>query len=204
MEQVPSVVSTLGAILLTRIRIFKLNHSHIKDNLLIQTIGHSTRTLEEFSRLLNIYAVTKIADIRTIPRSRHNPQFNIETLPGELARLKIGYAHIPGLGGLRHPDADSVNSGWRNTSFRGFADYMQTTEFKTNLEQTINLARLDSMALMCAEAVPWRCHRSLIADALTIRGIQVEHILSTSRRSAHQLTLFAKVEGLQISYPSGN
>ena len=167
----------------------------------VMTIGHSTRTLEEFIRLLQIHGATLVADVRTVPRSRHNPQFNRDTLPDDLRPVEIDYLHMPGLGGLRYPRPDSPNAGWQNTSFRGFADYMQTSEFSESLEQLMVLAEQHRVALMCAEAVPWRCHRSLIADALTVRGYLVEHILSATRTQAHKLTPFAHVEGTRITYP---
>lgn len=170
----------------------------------VLTIGHSTRTLEFFIRMLKAHEVTMVVDIRTVPRSRHNPQFNKETLPDELKAAGVEYIHMPGLGGLRHPRSDSPNTGWRNNSFRGFADYMQTEDFKENLKTLINLARRERCALMCAEAVPWRCHRSLIADALVIRDIKVEHIISLSRTQPHKLTPFASVKDLHITYPHGN
>lgn len=168
----------------------------------VLTIGHSTRTLDGFISLLQAHSVTMVVDIRTVPRSRHNPQFNNETLPGNLRTAGIGYTHIPGLGGLRHARKDSPNMGWHNSSFRGFADYMQTEEFEKNLEKLIHLAKSEQIALMCAEALPWRCHRSLIADALLVRDIRVEHIMSMNRRSPHALTPFALVNGLSITYPS--
>lgn len=171
---------------------------------LILTIGHSMRPLELFIRLLKAHEVAKVIDIRTVPRSRHNPQFNKETLLDELKAAGIGYVHIPGLGGLRHPGPDSPNTGWKNSSFRGFADYMQTEEFEDNLKALISLAGQERCALMCAEAVPWRCHRSLIADALAIRDIRVEHIMSLSSTQPHKLTPFASVEGLRITYPPAN
>jgi len=167
----------------------------------ILTIGHSTHPLETFIQLLQAHEVTLVADVRTIPRSRHNPQFNRESLPQQLKLAGLGYVHLPGLGGLRHPRVDSPNRGWRNASFRGYADYMQTPEFAGNLEALIQLARKDRLALMCAEAVPWRCHRSLIADALTLRGLPVEHILGLKGRQPHRLTGFARVEGLELTYP---
>src|ERR1035441_8434846 len=169
---------------------------------LVMTIGHSTRTLEEFIGLLQAHAVSLVADVRTIPRSRHNPQFNKDSLPGELKKASLGYVHLSGLGGLRHAKLDSVNVGWRNASFRGYADYMQTPEFEQSLEELIQLAKPDRIALMCAEAVPWRCHRSLIADALLVRGIRTEDIMSPTRRQIHTLTPFAKVRGTMITYPT--
>ena len=133
----------------------------------VLTIGHSTRTLDEFIGLLQAHAVTRVVDVRTVPRSRHNPQFNQDSLPDSLKKAGLGYVHLPGLGGLRHAKRDSINVGWRNASFRGYADYMQTPEFEQGLEELIHLAKQEQIAIMCAEAVPWRCHRSLIADALT-------------------------------------
>lgn len=168
---------------------------------LVLTIGHSTRPIEEFIRILQAHEVTHVVDVRTVPRSRHNAQFNKDTLPGALAAVGIDYTHLPGLGGLRHPKPDSPNTGWRNASFRGYADYMQTPEFEKALEELIGMAKKGRIALMCAEAVPWRCHRSLIADALLIRGIQAEDILSPTRRHPHALTSFARVNGTQITYP---
>ncbi|HEV2318938.1 MAG TPA: DUF488 domain-containing protein [Verrucomicrobiae bacterium] len=169
---------------------------------LVLTIGHSTRPIEEFIRLLQAHEVECLVDVRTIPRSRHNPQFNTDTLPVSLKTAGIGYEHVPDLGGLRRALPDSVNAGWRNTSFRGYADYMQTSQFTKAVEKLIGLGKRRRLALMCAEAVPWRCHRSLIADALVARGIGVEHIMSLSRRQRHVLTPFAKVEGLRITYPA--
>jgi uncharacterized protein (DUF488 family) len=169
---------------------------------LVMTIGHSTRTLEEFIGLLQAHAVSLVADVRTIPRSRHNPQFNKDSLPGELKKAGLGYVHLPGLGGLRHAKLNSLNVGWRNASFRGYADYMQTPEFETSLEELIQLAKQERIAIMCAEAVPWRCHRSLIADALLVHGIRTEDIMSPTRRQVHTLTPFAKVRGITITYPT--
>ncbi len=165
------------------------------------TVGHSTRTLEEFIDLLQMHGVEEVVDIRTIPRSRHNPQFNKETLPKSLEAAGIGYRHAPGLGGLRHPRVASPNTGWHNASFRGFADYMQTAEFEENLEKLIGLLRRKKAALMCAEAVPWRCHRSLIADALLIRHITVNHIMGPKHREPHKLTPWARIDGLSLTYP---
>ena len=170
----------------------------------VMTIGHSARTLDEFIRLLQVHAVTCVVDVRTVPRSRHNPQFNKASLPRALKKAGLGYVHLPGLGGLRHAKRHSPNMGWRNTSFRGYADYMQTPEFEQSLEELIRLANKERLALMCAEAVPWRCHRSLIADALLVRGIRTEDIMSPARRQIHTLTPFAKVRGSTITYPSEN
>ncbi len=165
------------------------------------TIGHSTRTLESFIGLLKENSVKKVVDIRTIPRSRHNPQFDRETLPGHLRAVRIGYVHMADLGGLRHTRPDSLNTGWRNLSFRGFADYMQTENFARSLERLIQLANRRQIALMCAEAVPWRCHRSLVADALRVRGIDVEHIMNSKKRQPHEVTRWARIDGTQITYP---
>lgn len=173
-----------------------------KPPLLILTIGHSTRPIEEFIRLLEAHDVACVVDVRTIPRSRHNPQFGADALSASLKAAGIGYKHRPELGGLRHSTAASVNLGWRNLSFRGFADYMQTPAFKKAVEELLRMAKKHRLALMCAEAVPWRCHRSLIADALVVRGISVEHIMSLTRRQAHVLTPFAKVHGDEITYPA--
>jgi uncharacterized protein (DUF488 family) len=167
----------------------------------VLTIGHSTRTLETFIEMLRAHGVKHLADVRTIPRSRHNPQFNRDTLPEALRLTGIAYTHMEQLGGLRHARPNSPNTGWRNSSFRGFADYMQTPEFEVGLETLIQLAAREQTVFMCAEAVPWRCHRSLIADALKVRGVQVEHIMSTSGTQPHLLTPFAKVSGIHITYP---
>jgi uncharacterized protein (DUF488 family) len=167
----------------------------------IFTIGHSTRPFEELVDLLRAFAVDLVADIRTIPRSRHNPQYDGGTLPAALQSQRLGYAHLPALGGLRRPRPDSPNAGWRNASFRGFADYMLTPEFEAGLEELRRLTTRARVALMCAEAVPWRCHRSLVADALTARGAQVEHITGPGRAGAHRLTAFAEVAGQVVTYP---
>lgn len=168
----------------------------------ILTVGHSTRSLDEFLTLLKSHKVELLIDVRTVPRSRRNPQFNRETLPGALESAGVSYLHVPGLGGLRHPKKDSPNTGWRNDSFRGFADYMGTEDFGTNIEGLVGLAREKRVALMCAEALPWRCHRSLIADALLLRGIRVGHIMSVSATHPHEMTSFARVSGLSITYPA--
>ncbi len=165
------------------------------------TVGHSTRSFEELVRLLRAHGVERLIDVRSIPRSRHNPQFNRETLSNALHNRRLGYRGMKSLGGLRHARRDSQNTGWHNASFRGYADYMQTASFTDGLEKLIRLARQKPTAIMCAEAVPWRCHRSMIADALVVRGIPVEHILSTGPTKPHSLTKFAQVDATQISYP---
>jgi len=165
------------------------------------TIGHSNRTLEFFAGLLLGYEIKRLVDVRTIPRSRHNPQFNRETLPEDLKSVGIAYTHLPGLGGLRHALKESVNRGWENASFRGYADYMQTAEFEKNLGKLIAMGQEARVAFMCAEAVPWRCHRSLIADALTVRGVPVRHIMSRVSAPRHEITPWAVVKGRRITYP---
>jgi len=175
---------------------------HPGRSLTIFTIGHSTRPIEEFIELLRANGVTQLIDIRTIPKSRHNPQFDADRLRASLGQARIRYRHLKELGGLRHARADSVNLGWRNLSFRGFADYMQTPEFARGLERAVDLARGHVTALMCAEAVPWRCHRSLVADALAVRGIRVLEIVSARPPAEHKLTPFASVRGTSITYPA--
>jgi uncharacterized protein (DUF488 family) len=172
--------------------------------LTVLTIGHSNRTWKDFLELLRAHRVERVIDIRSIPRSWHNPQFNRAILSTKLRAARIGYVHLRKLGGLRHARRDSPNMGWRNTSFRGFADYMQTSEFEAGLHRLIKLAGQKRSAFMCAEAVPWRCHRSLIADALTVRGIRVDDIMSTKRSQVHSLISFARVQGHRITYPVGN
>jgi uncharacterized protein (DUF488 family) len=166
------------------------------------TVGHSTRAIDEFIDLLKNHGVKRLVDVRTIPRSRYNPQFNADELPHSLRSAHIGYTHMPELGGLRHARKDSLNTGWRNLSFRGFADYMQTPEFEHGLDQLIEMGAREAIAIMCAEAVPWRCHRSLIADALTARGISVEDIVGPARGQPHKMTPFAHVDGDRVTYPA--
>jgi len=172
--------------------------------LVVFTIGHSTRPITEFTRLLKAHGVQRVIDVRTIPRSRHNPQFNRDQLSAALHSARIHYRHMSGLGGLRHARRDSANTGWRNVSFRGYADYMQTSAFAESLAQCIELATCERTVLMCAEAVPWRCHRSLIADALLVRGIEVKEITSGIRTRPHALTPWARVNGTQVTYPDAS
>lgn len=167
----------------------------------IFTVGHATRSLEEFVQLLRAYGIRRVVDVRTIPRSRHNPQFNRDTLSRALHGRRLHYRHMKELGGLRHGRKDSPNTGWRNESFRGYADYMQTPDFEQALEELIALAATEPTVIMCAESVPWRCHRSLIADALLVRGVTVRHLFSPTKASPHTMTPFAKVSGRQILYP---
>jgi uncharacterized protein (DUF488 family) len=166
------------------------------------TIGHSTRSIDEFLRLLQSHTVQHLVDIRTVPRSGHNPQFNRERLSAALAAASIQYSHLPGLGGFRHARADSPNMGWRNKSFRGYADYMQTEAFCESLQFCIEMSTRERVVLMCAEGVPWRCHRSLIADALMARGIQAGEIASAGRVRPHLLTAWARVNGREVIYPA--
>lgn len=169
--------------------------------LTIFTIGHSTRPIDEFISLLSAHGIRQLVDVRTIPRSRHNPQFGQDQLSPTLERAGIHYLHMPALGGLRHAHRDSVNTAWRNASFRGYADYMRTQPFADALEELIALARKHTTAIMCAEAVPWRCHRSLIADALLVRGVEAEEIASPTRTQPHKLTPWARVSGQTVTYP---
>jgi uncharacterized protein (DUF488 family) len=167
----------------------------------IFTVGHSTLPIERFIELLEIYGIKQLADVRTVPRSRHNPQFNAEALAASLAADRMAYVAMPALGGLRHSHAGSPNGGWRNKSFRGYADYMQTDEFVHAVEMLIRMGRQARTVIMCAEAVPWRCHRSLVADALNVRGVPVIEILSETDYRLHKLTSFAEVNGTSIVYP---
>ena len=167
----------------------------------ISTLGHSTLPIERFIALLQTYGIERLVDIRTMPRSRHNPQFNDTALAGSLTAEHLEYVHMHALGGLRHARKESPNTGWRNGSFRGYADYMQTEAFQEAVETLIHMSREKRVAIMCAEAVPWRCHRSLVADALSVRGVPVVEILSESSYRMHKLTPFAQVEGVRITYP---
>jgi len=170
--------------------------------MIVSTVGHSTHPIDEFLGILRAHGILQLVDVRTIPKSRRNPQFSRENLASSLQMAGVQYDHLPGLGGLRHPRKDSVNTGWRNASFRGYADHMQTREFAQSLDHLLELASRASTVAMCAEAVPWRCHRSLIADALTARGIQVVDILTATKSQPHVMTPFAQVEGGQVIYPS--
>lgn len=165
---------------------------------LVCTIGHSNRTIDDFIALLEKNGIACVLDIRTVPKSRHNPHFGQDPL----ADAGIDYVYLCELGGLRRPRADSPNAGWRNLSFRGYADYMQTNEFAAGVDTVIELGRSKACALMCAEAVPWRCHRSLVADALLVRGVQVDEIIDARQRRPHKLTPFARIDGLRIAYPA--
>ncbi len=176
-------------------------NSEVEKTKEVYTIGHSTRPIEAFVKILQAYVIEEVVDVRTIPRSRHNPQFNKDSLPESLEVAEIKYLHTPGLGGLRHARPNSINTGWRNASFRGYADYMQTDDFDSALQKIIELSKRKKITLMCAESLPWRCHRSLIADALLIRKIRVIDIFTATVSKRHTLTPFAKVRGEKITYP---
>jgi uncharacterized protein (DUF488 family) len=168
----------------------------------IHTIGHSTRSLDELVKTLQAYRIQKLIDIRTVPRSAWNPQFNRESLPSALKAAGIEYSHMGALGGLRKARRDSINTAWKNLRFRGYADYMQTAEFAAGIDALLDTARTEAVCIMCAEAVPWRCHRNLVADALFARGIEALHILSVDKAQPHKLTSFAHVEGDRVLYPA--
>lgn len=167
----------------------------------VLAVGHSTHPAEELISWLEAHGVRTLADIRTVPRSRTNPQYNVDTFGRTLARHGIAHLHIAELGGLRRPRPDSPNAAWRNTSFRGYADHMQTDVFAAGLEQLREVAQHGPVAVMCAEALRWRCHRSLVADALWARGVIVEHIESRTRTRPHSPTPFARIRGLEVTYP---
>ena len=168
----------------------------------IWTIGHSTRPIEELVGLLKRHEIQLVVDVRIIPYSRRNPQFHMATLAASLKNAGLHYHHLPALGGRRKSRPDSVNLGWRNTSFRGYADYMQTEAFEKGLKELTSREENARTAIMYAEAVPWRCHRSLIADALICRGWEVRHILSPTKADAHALTPFARLENGRLTYPA--
>ena len=168
---------------------------------ILWTIGHSTKPIDEFLALLRAHGIQQLIDVRTIPRSRHDPQYNNEALSKSLQHEDLSYKHMPKLGGLRKPKKDSINTGWRNESFRGYADYMQAAEFWRALNELMADGQGLRTAIMCAEAVPWRCHRSLIADALVVKNWHVRHIMSEAKANAHQLTSFAIVENGLLRYP---
>lgn len=168
---------------------------------MVWTIGHSTRTLEALVALLRTHGIRRLADVRSLPRSRRHPQFDAAVLPGTLAEAGIQYVHLPALGGLRRGRPDSPHTALRNPSFRAYADHMQTPAFAAALDDLVALARQTPTAVMCAEALPWRCHRWLLADALVARGEPVAHILSATAAERHALTPAARVDGTQVTYP---
>jgi uncharacterized protein (DUF488 family) len=181
-----------------------LKVSQFKDGMTmkIYTIGHSTRKIDELVYILKKYSVEILVDIRTIPKSKTNPQFNQDNLRSALESQGIGYIHIKGLGGLRRPQKNSINTGWRNPSFRGYADYMQTGEVASSVGELVKIAESKIVAIMCAEAVPWRCHRSLVSDCLLLRGFEVLDIFDEMHAKNHLLTKFATVDGYAITYPA--
>lgn len=166
----------------------------------LYTIGHSTRPLDEFIRILSAHGIELLVDVRSVPRSRMNPQFNRESLPEALAAAGIRYEHRRELGGLRKPRPDSQNTAWRNDSFRGYADYMETRQFANALAELIYAASECRTSILCAEAVPWQCHRSMISDAVVAAGHEVIHMLSESKAEPHRLTSFALVEDGRVCY----
>jgi uncharacterized protein (DUF488 family) len=168
----------------------------------IYTIGHSTRTIEEFIEILKTYGIETLVDVRKIAGSRRNPQYGEKVLSANLGGEGIAYLRLEGLGGRRRTSDESVNTGWRNLSFRGYADHMQSAEFKTSLDELIAVGASKQTVIMCAEAVPWRCHRSLIGDALLVRGVEVMDIFDAKNCKPHKLTPFARVDGERITYPS--
>jgi uncharacterized protein (DUF488 family) len=182
----------------------KKPHKPASEPFTIFTIGHSTHPIDEFIALLKTYGIEQLVDVRTVPKSRHVPQFNSEALASALSEHGIGYVHLKELGGLRHAKKDSINTGWRNASFRGYADYMASNKFEQGIDRLIEIAKAKRTVIMCAEAVPWRCHRSLVGDALLVRGSAVEDIMSATSVRPHKLTEFAKVDGQQITYPADN
>lgn len=165
------------------------------------TVGHSNRPIEEFLQMLRAHGVELLIDVRKMPYSRHNPQFSRDSLSASLDAAGIAYRHMPGLGGLRHALKDSINTAWRNDSFRGYADYMQTPEFAENLRELEELGATHTTAIMCAESLPWRCHRSLIADALTAHGVPVHDIMTAEKSNLHKLPDFARVAAGSVTYP---
>jgi len=167
----------------------------------VLTVGHSTRPIDDFIVLLAAHGVTCLVDVRTVPKSRHNPQYESHSLAASLEAAHIGYVREAGLGGFRKARPDSPNAGWRNLSFRGYADYMQTPEFADALARLVALSQRERVAIMCAEAVPWRCHRSLVADALLAHGVGACEIASPARLAPHRLTPFAHLDGMTVTYP---
>ncbi|MBN8630797.1 MAG: DUF488 domain-containing protein [Rhodobacterales bacterium] len=167
----------------------------------IFTLGHSTLPIGQFITLLQSYGILQLADIRTVPGSRHNPQYAASALADSLGAAGIAYVHLAELGGLRRAQKNSPNTGWRNASFRGYADYMQTEAFADAVEHLIAMGRAARTAIMCAEAVPWRCHRSLVADALEARGVEAVEIMPDGSWRMHKLTPFAKLAGTTLTYP---
>lgn len=167
----------------------------------VYTVGHSTRSIDELVALLRDHGVRRLVDVRTVPKSRRNPQFHRDALAPSLRAHRITYRWVAALGGLRRTRPDSENGAWRNASFRGYADHMQTAAFQDAVDDLVRRAHHDDLVIMCAEAVPWRCHRSLIGDALVVRGVEVRDIVSPGPARPHTLTSFARVDGTRVWYP---
>ena len=170
-------------------------------NLVIWTVGHSTRSFQEFFEFLAGHRIERLADVRRFPASQRVPWATKQVLAAALRDRGIDYEHFEDLGGFRKPIAGSSNTGWRNAGFRGYADYTASSEFGVGLDRLVRLAGQSHTAIMCAEAVPWKCHRSLLSDSLVARGVRVEHILAPGTTEEHHLTKFAKVEGPRVTYP---
>jgi len=164
----------------------------MKDELQIWTVGHSTRSAEEFGRILQVHQIRTLVDVRSFPGSRRYPQFNKATLSEFLTTINMVYVHAPRLGGRRKPNAKSHNTAWKNASFRAYADYMESEEFKEGIRDLISSASKESTAIMCAESLWWRCHRSLIADYLKAAGVTVVHILDEKKTEMHPFTSAAR------------
>ena len=169
--------------------------------MVIYTIGHSTRAIDEFIALLAAHEITQLADVRTIPKSRRHPHFSKEALSASLPAVGIAYRHFAALGGLRKPRADSTNTAWRHQSFRGYADYMETAAFGQALDELVAWSREAPTSVMCAEAMWWQCHRRLLADALVARAIEVRHIMAAAPAQPHELTEFARIDDSRVRYP---
>ncbi len=167
----------------------------------ILTVGHSTLTVDAFLAVLDAHGVQQIADIRAVPRSARHPHFSQGALAGRLAGASIGYGHFPELGGWRRPRPDSRNTAWRSEGFRGYADHMLTSRFETAVSELLQFAAQQPTAVMCAEAVFWRCHRALLSDALLVRGLNVVHVLSRDVTRAHRLSGFARLVDGKLLYP---
>jgi uncharacterized protein (DUF488 family) len=167
----------------------------------VYTIGHSTRSFDDFVALLDAHGIRRLGDVRTVPRSRRHPHFSLSSLERSLPAAGVGYRHFPALGGLRHPRRDSPNQAWRTEGFRGYADHMLSAEFSEGVAALLEYAT-EPTAVMCAEALWWQCHRQLLADALVVRGVDVRHIMSAASAPTHTLTEFARPEGVRILYPN--
>lgn len=180
---------------------FGLSRKRLSVSPLILTVGHSTRTAREFTELLHAHDIEGLADVRRFPGSRRHPHFSRDALETSLTTESIAYRHLPELGGRRTSRPDSANTGWQVAAFRAYADYMASDDFARGLDALLAFASGRRVAVMCAEAQWWRCHRRLIADALVARGIEVRHIMSPTRAQPHELTSFARIDGNDVTYP---